>query len=124
MNCIKRLGERMMPRTFERQDSKLHIRAAILNRLRELRRPQAAAVAWPRLGFGGARFRQGLCNSTECKHSMCASAICKQLLSQSLPRRTFLRALETPLRPRSSCVDFDGGDGVLKKHAPQAFDGS
>ncbi len=45
MNCIKRLGERMMPRTFERQDSKLHIRAAILNRLRELGRPQAAAEA-------------------------------------------------------------------------------
>ena len=45
MNCIKRLGECVMPRTFERQVSKLHIRAAILNRLRELGRPQAAAVA-------------------------------------------------------------------------------
>jgi hypothetical protein len=33
MNCIKRLGERVMSRTFERQVNELHIRAAILNRL-------------------------------------------------------------------------------------------
>ena len=30
MNCIKRLGERVMSRTFERQVNELHIRAAIL----------------------------------------------------------------------------------------------
>jgi hypothetical protein len=44
MNCIKRLGERVMSRTFERQVNELHIRAAILNRLTELGRPQTAGV--------------------------------------------------------------------------------
>ena len=44
MNCIKRLGERVMSRTFERQVNELHIRAAILNRFTELGRPQTAAV--------------------------------------------------------------------------------
>lgn len=32
MHCIKRLGERVMSRTFERQVNELYIRAAILNR--------------------------------------------------------------------------------------------
>ena len=45
MNCIKRLGERVMSRTFERQVNELYIRAAILNRFTELGRPQTAAVA-------------------------------------------------------------------------------
>ena len=45
MNCIKRLGERAMSRTFERQVNELHIRAAILNRFTELGRPQTVAVA-------------------------------------------------------------------------------
>ena len=45
MNCIKRLGERVMSRTFERQVNELHIRAAILNRFTELGRPPTAAVA-------------------------------------------------------------------------------
>ena len=45
MNCIKRLGERVMFRTFERQVNVLHIRAAILSRFTELCRPQTAAVA-------------------------------------------------------------------------------
>lgn len=45
MNCIKRLGERVMSRTFERQVNELHIRAAILNRFTELGRPQTVAVA-------------------------------------------------------------------------------
>ena len=35
MYCIKRLGERVMSRTFERLVNKLHIRAAILNRFPE-----------------------------------------------------------------------------------------
>ena len=52
MNCIQRLGERVMSRTFERQVNELHIRAAILNRFTELGRPQTAAVASPRLGLG------------------------------------------------------------------------
>ena len=45
MNCIKRLGERVTSRTFERQVNELYIRAAILNRFTEQGRPQAAAVA-------------------------------------------------------------------------------
>ena len=45
MNCIKRLGERVMSRTFERPVNELHIRAAILNRFTELGRPQTVAVA-------------------------------------------------------------------------------
>lgn len=45
MNCIKRLGERVMSRTFERQVNELHIRAAILNRFTELGRPQTDIVA-------------------------------------------------------------------------------
>lgn len=44
MKCIKRLGEKVMSRPFERQVSELHIRAAILNRFTELSRPQTAAV--------------------------------------------------------------------------------
>ena len=45
MNCIKRLGERVMSRTFERQVNELHVRVAILNRFTELGRPQTVAVA-------------------------------------------------------------------------------
>ena len=44
MNCIKRLGERVISRTFERQVNELHIRATILNRFTELGRPQTVAV--------------------------------------------------------------------------------
>ena len=43
--CIKRLGKRVMSRTFERQVNELHIRVAILNRFTELGRPQTVAVA-------------------------------------------------------------------------------
>ncbi len=45
MNCIRRLGERVMSRALERQANELHIRAAILNRFTELGRPQTVAVA-------------------------------------------------------------------------------
>ncbi len=45
MNCIKRLGERVMSRTSERLVNELHIRAAILKRFAELGRPQADGVA-------------------------------------------------------------------------------
>lgn len=45
MKCIKRLSERVMSRTFERQVNELHIRAAILNRFTELGRPQTATAA-------------------------------------------------------------------------------
>ena len=44
MHCIKRLGERVMSRTFERQVTELHIRAAILNKFTELGRPQTLVV--------------------------------------------------------------------------------
>ena len=45
MHCIKRLGERVMSRTIERQVNELHIRAAILNKFTELGSPQTVAVA-------------------------------------------------------------------------------
>jgi len=45
MSCIKRLGERVMPRTFERYIKELHVSAAILNRFTELDVLQTAAVA-------------------------------------------------------------------------------
>jgi len=45
MHCIKRLGERVMSRTFEKQVNEQHIRDAILNRFTRLGCPQMVAVA-------------------------------------------------------------------------------
>ena len=45
MHRIKRLVERVMSRTFERQVNELHIRAAILNRFTGLGCPRTVAVA-------------------------------------------------------------------------------
>ena len=45
MNCFKRLGERVMARTFERQVTELHIRVALLNRFSQFGRPVTVAVA-------------------------------------------------------------------------------
>ena len=45
MNCFKRLGEKVMARTFERQVVELNIRASILNRFTELGTPQTVALA-------------------------------------------------------------------------------
>ena len=42
MHCFKRLGERVMARTFERQVVELHVGVALLNRLG---RPVTVAVA-------------------------------------------------------------------------------
>lgn len=36
MHCFKRLGERVMARTFERQVAELHVRVALLNRFTQL----------------------------------------------------------------------------------------
>lgn len=44
MNYFKRLGEKLMARTFERQLAELNIRASILNRFTELGTPQMVAV--------------------------------------------------------------------------------
>lgn len=44
MNCFKRLGQKVMARTFERQVTELNIRASILNRFTELGRPNTVAV--------------------------------------------------------------------------------
>jgi hypothetical protein len=44
MRCNKRLGERVMSRTFERQVNELHTRAVILNRFPEMDCPQTEAV--------------------------------------------------------------------------------
>ncbi|RGE40951.1 IS5 family transposase [Comamonas testosteroni] len=44
MNCFKRLGERVMARTFERQVTELHICVALLNRFSQLGRPVTVAL--------------------------------------------------------------------------------
>lgn len=45
MHCLKRLGERVMARTFERQVVELHVRVALLNRFSQLGRPTTVPVA-------------------------------------------------------------------------------
>lgn len=44
MHCFKRLGERVMARTFERQVTELHVRVALLNRFTQLGRPTTVPV--------------------------------------------------------------------------------
>jgi hypothetical protein len=65
MHCFKRLGERVMARTFERQVVELHVRVARLNRFTQLGRPTTvpvAAMASLRLGLGSSRAAFDLCN--------------------------------------------------------------
>lgn len=45
MHCFKRLGERVMARSFKRQVVELHIRVALLNRFTQLGCPITVAVA-------------------------------------------------------------------------------
>ena len=45
MHCFKRLGERVMARTFERQVVELHVRVALLKRFTQLGRPTTVVVA-------------------------------------------------------------------------------
>ena len=45
MHCFKRLGERVMARTFERQVVELQVRVALLNRFTQLGTPVTVAVA-------------------------------------------------------------------------------
>jgi Transposase DDE domain len=45
MHCFKRLGERVMARTFERQVVELHVRVALLNRFTQMGRPETTAMA-------------------------------------------------------------------------------
>lgn len=44
MHCFKRLGERVMACTFERQVIELHVRVALLNRFTQLGWPNTVAV--------------------------------------------------------------------------------
>lgn len=44
MYCLKRLGERVTARTFERQVVELHVRVAVLNRFSQIGRPQTVPV--------------------------------------------------------------------------------
>jgi hypothetical protein len=44
LHCFKRLGERVMARTFERQVVELHVRVALLNRFTQLGRPTTVLV--------------------------------------------------------------------------------
>jgi hypothetical protein len=45
MHCFKRLGERVMARTFEGQVTELQVRVALLNRFTQLGTPDTVAVA-------------------------------------------------------------------------------
>jgi len=45
MHCLKRLGERVTTRTFERQVVELHLRVALLNRFNQIGRAQTVPVA-------------------------------------------------------------------------------
>ena len=45
MHCLKRLGERVTARTFERQVVELHVRVALLNRFGQIGRAQTVPVA-------------------------------------------------------------------------------
>ena len=45
MHYFKRLGERVMARTFERQVVELHVRVALLNRFTQIGRPTTVAMA-------------------------------------------------------------------------------
>ena len=65
MHGFKRLGERVMARTFERQVVELHVRVALLNRFTQLGRPTTvpvAAMAQLRLGLGSSRAVFDLCS--------------------------------------------------------------
>lgn len=44
MPCFKRLGERVMARTFARQVVELHVRVALINRFSQMGRPVKFAV--------------------------------------------------------------------------------
>jgi hypothetical protein len=45
MGCVKRLGERVMARDFERQVTELQVRVSILNRFTQLGTPKTVRVA-------------------------------------------------------------------------------
>ena len=45
MHCLKRLGERVMARTFDRQVAELQVRIALLNRFTRLGTPTTVAVS-------------------------------------------------------------------------------
>jgi hypothetical protein len=71
MHCFKRLGERVMARTFERQVVELHVRVALLNRFTQLGRPTTvpvAAMAQLRLRLGPSRAAFDLCNKANRQH--------------------------------------------------------
>lgn len=65
MHCFKRLGERVMARTFVHQVVELHIRVALPNRFSQLGRPQSVAVAKLLLGLGSSRPLFVLCNKAD-----------------------------------------------------------
>jgi hypothetical protein len=65
LHGFKRLGERVMALTFERQVAQVHVRVALLNRFTQLGRPTTVpvvAIAWLRLGLGSSRAAFDLCN--------------------------------------------------------------
>jgi hypothetical protein len=45
MHCFKRMGERVMARTFKRQVVELHVRVALLDRFTQFGHPTTVPVA-------------------------------------------------------------------------------
>jgi hypothetical protein len=62
MRCLKLLGERFMARTFGRQTTELHIRAALLNRFTRLGMPTTRRIAYHLQGSGETRLQAELRN--------------------------------------------------------------
>lgn len=52
MNCVKRLGQSLMARPFERQVVEMHVRIAVLNRFTAIGTPITMPVAELRPGSG------------------------------------------------------------------------
>ena len=71
MHFFKRLGERVIARTFERQVAELQVRVALLNRFTQLRAPQKVAVAQSSLGSGKLCLVGILCSKVVTKNFSC-----------------------------------------------------
>jgi len=69
MNCFKRLGEKVMARTFERQVAELNVRASILNRFTEPGYAPDDDRGITTSGAGGGSVSKELCNKANIWHT-------------------------------------------------------
>lgn len=65
MSCIKKLGERVKTKAFEREVVELNVYASILNRITELGCPETVVLRYLRQGFWQARSALYLCNKID-----------------------------------------------------------